>query len=126
MTLENFVKPEDTIHGFDIGEIVEARDRLWRIDQIHKVEKEIKEVKKKFIYYSVSNITVQPSSQVLIPDIEIIKKSVVPKPSSEINGSPKYQKLLLDALKLDLIYGTTSFISLQNSNFTILAKLKEK
>ena len=42
-----------------------AFDRLWRIDQIHKVEKEIKEVKKKFIYYSVSNITGQPSSQVL-------------------------------------------------------------
>ncbi len=32
---------------------------LRRIDQIHKVEKEIKEVKKKFIYYSVSNITGQ-------------------------------------------------------------------
>ncbi|KKL87099.1 hypothetical protein LCGC14_1938070, partial [marine sediment metagenome] len=26
---------------FNIGEIVKARDRLWRIDQIHKVEKEI-------------------------------------------------------------------------------------
>ncbi len=100
---------------FNIGEIVKARDRLWRIDQIHKVEKEIKEVKKKFIYYSVSNITGQPSSQVLIPDIETIKKSVVPKPSPEIIGSPIYQKLLLDAIKLDLIYGTTSFISLQNS-----------
>ncbi len=42
---------------FNLGEIVKARDRLWRIDQIHKVEKEIKEGKKKFIYYSVSNIT---------------------------------------------------------------------
>ena len=100
---------------FNLGEIVKARDRLWRIDKIHKEEKEIKEGKKKFIYYSVSNITGQPSSQVLIPDIEIIKKSVVPKPSSEIIGSPIYQKLLLDAIKLDLIYGTTSFISLQNS-----------
>ncbi|KKM79019.1 hypothetical protein LCGC14_1354110, partial [marine sediment metagenome] len=45
------------VSEFNIGEIVKARDRLWRIDQIHKVEKEIKEVKKKFIYYSVSNIT---------------------------------------------------------------------
>ena len=115
MTIDSFVKSKDTTPDFNIGEIVEARDRLWRIDQIHKVEKEIKEVKNKFIYYSVSNITGQPSSQVLIPDIEIIKKSIVPKPSSEIIGSPIYQKLLLDAIKLDLIYGTTSFISLQNS-----------
>ena len=31
---------QKTIPEFDIGEIVKARDRLWRIDQIHKVEKE--------------------------------------------------------------------------------------
>ena len=80
-TLSSNLIPE-----FNIGEIVKARDRLWRIDKIHKVEKEIEEVKKKFVYYSVSNITGQPSSQVLIPDIEIIKKSVVPKLSSEIIG----------------------------------------
>lgn len=96
---------QKTILQFNIGEIVKARDRLWRIDQIHKVEKEIEEVKEKFVYYSVSNITGQPSSQVLIPDIEAIKKSVVPKPSSEIIGSPISQKLLLDAIKLDLTYG---------------------
>ena len=115
MMIDSYVKSKDSIPDFNIGEIVEARDRLWRIDQIHNVEKEIEEVKQKFVYYSVSNITGQPSSQVLIPDIEIIKKSVVPKPSSEIIGSPLYQKLLLDAIRLDLIYGTTSFISLQNS-----------
>ncbi len=100
---------------FKIGEIVEARDRLWRIDQIIIKEKEIHEELKKFILYSVSNITGQPSTQLLIPDIEPIKKSVVPNPSAEKIGSPVYQKLLLDAIKLDLIYSTTSFISLQNS-----------
>ncbi|MBY9006525.1 MAG: hypothetical protein KGD63_07180 [Candidatus Lokiarchaeota archaeon] len=42
------------IPEFNIGEIVKARDRLWRIDQIHKVVKEIKEIKKRFIYYSVN------------------------------------------------------------------------
>ena len=106
---------QEIIPDFNIGEIVKARNRLWRIDQIHKVEKEIENVKKKFIYYSVSNITGQPSSQVLIPDIEKITESFVPKPSPDKVGFPIYQKLLLDAIKLDLIYGTTSFISLQNS-----------
>ncbi len=115
MTIDTFTEVKEIVPQFSIGEIVEARNRLWRIDQIHKVEKEIKKKKKKFIYYSVSNITGQPSSQVIIPDIEKITKSFVPKPSSEKVGFPIYQKLLLDAIKLDLIYGTTSFISLQNS-----------
>ena len=106
---------QEIIPDFNIGEIVKARNRLWRIDQIHKVEKEVENIKKKFIYYSVSNITGQPSSQVLIPDIEKITISFVPKPSPDKVGFPIYQKLLLDAIKLDLIYGTTSFISLQNS-----------
>ncbi len=100
---------------FDIGEIVKARDRLWRIDQIIIKEKMINDELKKFALYSVSNITGQPSSQLLIPDIEPIEKSTVPKPSADKIGSPGYQRLLLDAIKLDLIYGTTSFISLQNS-----------
>jgi len=78
MASNSLKSSQKTIPEFNIGEIVKARDRLWRIDQIHKVEKEIKEVNKKFVYFSVSNITGQPSSQVLIPDIEIIKKSVVP------------------------------------------------
>jgi len=80
------------IPDFNIGEIVKARERLWRIDQIHKVEKEIENIKKKFIYYSVSNITGQPSSQVLIPDIEKITKSFFPKPSPDKVGFPIYQK----------------------------------
>ena len=100
---------------FSIGEIVKARKRLWRIDNINIKVKIIDGNKKNFILYSVSNITGQPSSQVLIPDIEKIEKSTIPKPSYEKVGSPIYQRLLLDAIKLDLIYGTTSFISLQNS-----------
>ena len=60
---------------FSIGEIVKARSRLWRIDNINIKEKIIEGDKKEFILYSVSNITGQPSSQVLIPDIEKIEKS---------------------------------------------------
>ncbi|MHA1252626.1 MAG: DEAD/DEAH box helicase, partial [Candidatus Helarchaeota archaeon] len=106
---------EKVIPEFRIGEIVKARERLWRIDNIIIQEKEINGQKRNFILYSVSNITGQPSSQILIPDIEKIEKSSIPKPSAEKIGNPIYQRLLLDALKLDLIYGTTSFISLQNS-----------
>ena len=49
---------------FSIGEIVKARKRLWRIDNINFKEKIIDGNKKKFILYSVSNITGQPSSNV--------------------------------------------------------------
>ena len=115
MASNSLESSQKAIPEFSIGEIVKARDRLWRIDQIHKVEKEIHNVKKNFIYYSVSNITDQPSSEVLIPDIEEIRKSAVPRPTPDKVGSPRYQRLLLNAIKLDLIYGTTSFISLQNS-----------
>ena len=103
------------IPEFNIGEIIKARDRLWRIDNINMEEKKINGKKQNFVLYSVSNITGQASSQILIPDIEKIEKSTVPEPSAEKIGNPIYQRLLLDAIKLDLIYGTTSFISLQNS-----------
>ena len=36
MTIDSYGKTKDTIPEFDIGEVVEARVRLWRIDQIHK------------------------------------------------------------------------------------------
>ena len=47
MTLDSYVNSKDIIPEFNIGEIVEARDRLWRIDQIHKEEKNSKE----YVYY---------------------------------------------------------------------------
>ncbi|UYP44193.1 RNA polymerase-associated protein RapA [Candidatus Lokiarchaeum ossiferum] len=86
-----------------------ARQRLWRIDQIHFDENQ------EFYYYSVSNVSGVPSNEVLFPSIESIKKSEIPPPAKDKLGSPRYQQLLLQALRLDLIYGTTSFISLQNS-----------
>jgi len=96
---------------FSIGEIIKARERLWRIDQInyHKFKE------KNIITYSVSNIDGQSSSQILMPEIELIEKATIPPISPTKIGSPIYQKLLLDASKLKLIYGTSSFISLQNS-----------
>ncbi|MHA1383634.1 MAG: helicase-related protein [Candidatus Helarchaeota archaeon] len=108
--LTDFIE-NDSKFEFNIGEIVEARERLWRIDQIHTEKKNGKE----YLLYSVSNITGQPSTQILIPSIEPIKKSEIPRPSPDKIGQPIYQKLLLNAIRLDLIYGTTSFISLQNS-----------
>ncbi|MHA1338828.1 MAG: helicase-related protein [Promethearchaeota archaeon] len=101
--------------SFEVGEVVEARGRLWRIDRKSKIRKNIKGIEKEFYIYKVSSITGQPSTQILIPYIEKVKKSILPPPTSKIIGNPRYQKLLLDAIKLDLIYGTNSFISLQNS-----------
>ncbi len=96
---------------FDIGEIIKARERLWRIDQINFHDHK----DSKILTYSVSNIDGLTSSQILIPDIEFIEKATIPEISKDKIGSPKYQKLLLEATKLKLIYGTSSFISLQNS-----------
>lgn len=111
MTSKSLKKDESFIQQFNIGEIIEARERLWRIDQIITKKKSGKE----YLLYFTSNITGQPSSQILIPSIEPIRKSTIPKPSPDKIGQPIYQKLLLKAIRLDLIYGTTSFISLQNS-----------
>ncbi|MHA1684755.1 MAG: helicase-related protein [Promethearchaeota archaeon] len=101
---------QDTSDSFSIGEVVKARDRLWRVDNIHLPEDDEKNV-----YYSVSSITGNPSSQVLLPSIEPVAKAVVPAPDVDVIGQPIYQRILLKAIKLDLIYGTSSFISLQNS-----------
>jgi len=96
---------------FSVGEIVKARERLWRIDQINLHNKNNRNI----ITYSVSNIDGLPASQILVPEIESIEKATIPPISNKKIGSPKYQKLLLEATKLKLIYGTSSFISLQNS-----------
>nr|MDO8118491.1 helicase-related protein [Candidatus Sigynarchaeota archaeon] len=63
----------------------------------------------------MSSITGIPSYQVLLPSVEPVKKATVPAPDTDIIGQPVYQKILLKALQLDLIYGTSTFISLQNS-----------
>ncbi len=86
MTSDSLLEVDNIIPEFSIGEIVKERSMLWRIDQIHKIKKEIKKRKKEFVYYSVSNITRQSSSQVLIPDIEKLTKSFVPKPSPDKVG----------------------------------------
>ncbi len=103
---EREITPEHSI-----GEIVRARERLWRIDQINFHDHK----DSKILTYSVSNIDGQTSSQIIIPDIELIEKATIPEIVKDKIGSPKYQKLLLEATKLKLIYGTSSFISLQNS-----------
>ncbi|MHA1150726.1 MAG: helicase-related protein [Promethearchaeota archaeon] len=105
----------ESVTEYNIGEVVEARGRLWRIDRINKVKKEINGKEREYLLYTVSNITGHPSTQLLIPEIESIKKSILPPPAAEKIGNPRYQKLLLDAMKLDLIFGTSAFISLQNS-----------
>lgn len=71
---ESKISASELVSEFNIGEIVKARDRLWRIDNINFHEKIIEGNKKNFVLYSVSNITGQLSSQILIPDIEKIEK----------------------------------------------------
>lgn len=71
--LESDKSKEHIESEFNIGEIIKARERLWRIDQINFHDHE----DSKILIYSVSNIDGLTSSQILIPDIESIEKATM-------------------------------------------------
>ena len=77
--IESKTSSSKLVPEFNIGEIVKARDRLWRIDNINIEEQKISGNRKNFVLYSVSNITGQSSSQIFIPDIEKIEKLTIPE-----------------------------------------------
>ena len=56
---------------FNIGEIVEARDRLWRIDQIVIKEKKIKDELKKIENYLVDEGIVEGKINIVLQAIRI-------------------------------------------------------
>lgn len=127
MNLDAFVKQEDSHTGFKIGQIVDARNRLWRVERI--ISKESEYEKDSIInLLEVSTIDGVPNRCCLllntektengkkeVKKLEEIKLAKIPIPDVNKLGNPDFQKILIQAMRFDLIFGTSSFISLANS-----------
>lgn len=89
---------------FQPGAVVEARGRLWRVDQQdHEV------------------LTATPidsgdaGQQRFYLPVEGVSRSNLDRPSRELIGSPPAQDLLLRAHRLSMLHGTAPLLSLQRS-----------
>lgn len=104
----------EVLKQFNIGQVVEARSRLWRIEQLLAPNSNyVKDTKIPMI--KVSSIDGVSAECNLFPDLEQIKSAIIPKPDPNRLGNPEFQKVLIQALRFNLIFGTSSFISLANS-----------
>lgn len=93
------------LESLEAGMIVGARDRLWRVDGVKSEEKTVR----------VSSISgVDAEHEFFVPLEELLPASH-PPPEVSMVGNPAYQRLLLQALKLDLLHGTAALIGLQKS-----------
>lgn len=97
-------EPNLDAHSFSPGQIVEARSRLWRVDSI---EEDILEA-------SPIDGLVLEHQKFYLP-MEDVKRGKLSPPSDSIVGNFAEQKLLLRALKLDLLNSTAPMICLQRS-----------
>lgn len=93
------------LDNIEAGKILDVRDRLWRVDGID-ISKSIVKVS------SISGF--EAEHEFFIP-VEDMKPANHPPPDVSVVGNPAFQKLLLKALKLDLLHGTAALISLQRS-----------
>ncbi|MFQ5981662.1 MAG: hypothetical protein ACE5OZ_26245, partial [Candidatus Heimdallarchaeota archaeon] len=88
-----------TIHEADrlqLGMLVEARSRIWRIDGINTPKQLV----------TVSSVSGKPAKHELFLPIEDLSLAQFPLPDPGRVGNLGYQRLLLRALRLDLIHGT--------------------
>ncbi|QEE14480.1 SNF2-related protein [Promethearchaeum syntrophicum] len=112
---------------FQIGQVVDARNRLWRIERIITKKSEFEE-DANINLLEVSSIDGVPSrcnlllnivktseGKEIVETIENIKEAKILKPDTSKLGNPDFQKVLIQAMRYDLIFGTSNFISLANS-----------
>ncbi len=92
-------------HDLDEGKVIEVRDRLWRVDENDQTNQVLR----------VSSITGLESSHEFYVPVEEARVAVHPPPDVRVVGNPGYQRLLLQALKLDLMHGTSVLMGLQRS-----------
>lgn len=98
------------LDNIEPGMIVDVRDRLWRVDGISPNESVVK----------VSSISgFEAEHEYFIP-VEDVRPANHPPPDVSVVGNPAFQKLLLKALKLDLLHGTAALISLQRSRVILM------
>jgi hypothetical protein len=87
------------------GKIVDIRDRVWRVDGLDR-EKEL---------IRISSVSGVEARHELFAPVELIRPAIHPPPNVNNVGNPGYQRLLLQALKLDLMHGTAALMGLQRS-----------
>lgn len=127
MTLDSFVNSKKLTPKFKSGQIVDARNRLWRIERIISQKSEF-DRNSEINLLEVSSIDGVPNrcclllntvkkinGNVEVKSLEDIKLAKIPKPDVNKLGNPDFQKVLIQAMRFDLIFGTSSFISLANS-----------
>jgi len=98
---EMFARDSD----LDEGKVIEVRDRLWRVDEFDKEQQVLR----------VSSIIGLESRHEFYVPVEDARVAVHPPPDVSVVGNPGYQRLLLQALKLDLMHGTSVLMGLQRS-----------
>ncbi|MFX1444477.1 MAG: helicase-related protein [Promethearchaeota archaeon] len=127
MTLDSFINTKKPIPEFKIGQVVKARNRFWRIERIINQKSEFDKYSE-INLLEVSTIDGVPNRCCLlhssikmtdgkkeIKKLEEIKLAKIPRPDVNKLGNPDFQKILIQAMRFDLIFGTSSFISLANS-----------
>ena len=87
------------------GQIVDIRDRLWRVDGVDQEKDMIR----------VSSISGIEAKHEYFAPVERIRPAVHPPPDVQFVGNPGFQRLLLQALKLGLMHGTAELMGLQRS-----------
>lgn len=87
------------------GQIVEIRNRLWRVDSIYKNEILVSSID------SINNI----QRRFYIP-YEKIQQATIDLPPADRIGELSKQQLLVNAYRISLIHGTSPFLSLQRSS----------
>jgi len=93
------------LSSIEPGQIIDIRDRVWRVDSYNPNDKLIR----------ISNVTGVESRHQLYAPVEILRPAVHPPPNVHFVGNPGFQRLLLQALKLDLMHGTAALMGLQRS-----------
>jgi SNF2 family DNA or RNA helicase len=89
----------------DEGKVIEVRDRLWRVDEFDQNLQTLR----------VSSITGLESRHEFYVPVEEARVAVHPPPDVSVVGNPGYQRLLIQALKLDLMHGSAVLMGLQRS-----------
>ena len=118
MTIDAFLSKNEDGSDFKIGQIVDARSRLWRIERIISKKSEFEE-NSEINLLEVSSIDGVPNRCNLllstvkdvngkkeVKKLEQIKVAEIPKPDVGKLGNPDFQKVLIQAMRFDLIFGT--------------------
>nr|MDO8113470.1 DEAD/DEAH box helicase [Candidatus Sigynarchaeota archaeon] len=112
---------------FSIGQVVSARNRLWRIEQVINQQStfekdailnllQVSSIDGKYsrCCLLVNAVKKEGDKERVVP-FEKIELAKIPYPDVKKLGNPDFQKVLIQAMRFDLIFGISNFISLSNS-----------